>query len=81
MTKLSLFDQIVSETAEISINITISNTCVPPQILDNLKKPLKKRNSAFYIIFQPMPMLAFCWHFRVGYITHNQPAHVLIVYF
>ena len=41
MTESSMFDQHCSETAEISINITISNTCVPPQILDNLNQPLR----------------------------------------
>ena len=42
--------KIGSETAEISINITISNTYVPPRILDNLEKNVEKTK---------LPMLAF----------------------
>ena len=59
MTKSSLFDQ---NRFRDGGNKTIYNTCVPPQILDilkYLKKPLKKRNNVFYVVFQPMPMLAF----------------------
>ena len=33
--------------AEISINITIYNSCVPLQILDNLKNPMKNEKAPF----------------------------------
>ena len=72
--------KIGSEMAEISINITISNTSVPPQILDNLKKPLEKQNSAIYVVFQPMPMLAFFVGIFV-LVWYAQPAGPCIVIF
>ena len=56
MTKSFLFIKIGSETTKISLNIAICNICVPSKIFDNLKKPLKKRNSALYVVFQPMPI-------------------------
>ena len=71
MTKSSLLVKIGSEIAEISINITISNICGAQQMFDNLNQPLKKRDSALYVLFQPMTMLAFCWLFRAGYNTHK----------
>ena len=61
--------KIGSEMAEISINITISNTCVSPQILDDLKK----QNSIFYVVFQPMPMLVFLLAF-LCWLYYAQPA-------
>ena len=74
------FIKIGSEAAEISLNITISNICVPPQIFDDLKKPLKKRNSAFYVVFQPMPMLDFLCGFFMLIIVHttSRPCIVII---
>ena len=80
MTELSLFDfKIGSKMAEISINITISNICGAQQIFDYFEPAVEKRVSAFYVLFQPMPILAFCWLFRLGYDMHNQPARVLLL--
>ena len=78
MTKSSLFDQ---NRFRDGWNITISNTCVPPQILDILKnvKTVEKKK---YRLLRRISSQYRCWlfdcHFRVAYITHDQPAHVLL---
>ena len=65
--------KIGSETAEISINITISDICGAPQIFDDLNQPLKNEIATFTFYFSKCR----CWLFCVGYDTHHQTAHVL----
>ena len=51
-----------------SVNITISDICGAPETFGNFEPAVEKRDSASYVLFrQPMPTLAFCWLFRVGY--------------
>ena len=66
MTNLLCLIKIGSETVEISINITISNICVPPQILDNYNQLLKKQSNTLYFFFLATADVGFllaisCW--------------------
>ena len=72
MTKSSLI-KIGSETAKLSINITVSNICGAPQIFDNFEPAVDKTSLRLFLLYSSQCQCwLFCWLFRVGYDTHDQ---------